>query len=81
MGSDFFLTVFLLTCSVGLSYFFCVCVHADLSVGLEGACIIPGLLRSEERLQTQESGDCLGTEKGRMPQTGEPTEESMMTQI
>lgn len=49
-----------------------VCVCADVSVGLEGACIIPGLLGAEEGLQTQESGDRLGAKEGGMPQTGEP---------
>lgn len=59
---------------------FCVygCVHADLSVGPEGARVLPGLLWSEKRLQTQESGDCLGAKKRRMPQTGEPAKEGMM---
>lgn len=49
-----------------------VCVCADVSVGLERACIIPGLLGAEEGLQTQESGDRLGAKEGGMPQTREP---------
>lgn len=53
-----------------------MCVCADVSVGPEGACIIPGLLRAEEGLQTQESGDCLGAEEGGVSQIGEPTQES-----
>lgn len=56
-----------------------VCI--DLSVGPKRACILPGLLGAEERLQTQESGDCLGAEEGRVPQAGESAKESEMIQI
>lgn len=50
-----------------------VCVCADVSVGPEGACIILGILRVEEGLQTEESGDYLGAKERGMPQTGKPT--------
>lgn len=50
--------------------------YADVSVGSEGARLLPGLFRAEKRYQTQESGDCPGAEEGRVPETGEPTKES-----
>lgn len=56
--------------------FLCGCICTDVSVGPEGTCIISGLLRAEEGLQTQESGDRIRAEEGGMPQTGEPAKES-----
>lgn len=55
-------------------YILCVCVPvcSDLTVGPEGACIIPGLLRPEKGLQAEESGNHLGAEKGGVPEIGKP---------
>lgn len=47
----------------------------DLSAGPEGARIISGLLRPEEGLQTQESGDHFRSKEGGMPQAGKPPQE------
>lgn len=49
---------------------------ADVPVGPEGARFVSGLVRPEEGLQTQESGDHPGAEEGGVPQTGEPAQES-----
>lgn len=45
---------------------------SDLSAGPERARIISGLLRPEEGLQTQESGDHFRAKEGGMPQAGKP---------
>lgn len=64
------------SCSVSLisgnRFIYTLSICADLPAGPEGACIIPGLLRAEKRLQTQESGDRPGAEERGVPQSGEP---------
>lgn len=44
-----------------------VAVFTDVSIGPEGACVIPGLFRAEEGLKTKESGDHPGAKEGGVP--------------
>lgn len=47
--------------------------------GPEGTCFILSFLRTEERFQTQDPRNCIGTEKGRMFEDGNSIEEGNLT--
>lgn len=47
----------------------------DILTGSEGACFILSFIRAEERFKTQDTRNCIGTEKGRMLEDGNSAEE------
>lgn len=48
-------------------------------IGPEGTCFILSFIRTEERFQTQDTRNCIGTEKGRMFEDGNSIEEGNLT--
>lgn len=47
--------------------------------GSEGACFILSFIRTEERFKAQDTGNRIGTEKGRMFENGNSIEEGNLT--
>lgn len=51
----------------------------DIVTGSEGTCFILSFIGTEERLKAQDTGNCIGTEKGRMFEDGNSAEEGNLT--
>lgn len=80
-SKDFRLTLFCLFSNVLSSHLPLHFIPPDLPARLEGARVISGLLRPEEGLQTQESGNHFGAKEGGMPQAGKPPQEGEILRL
>lgn len=52
---------------------------SDVLTGSEGTCFILSFIGTEERFKTEDAGNCIGTEKGRMFEDGNSIEEGNLT--